>query len=115
MSVKKDASGRRSIQVEVEVPGTPEEVWQAIATGPGVSSWFVPTESEERIGGTVVSHFGPGMDSNATVTAWAPPRRFAAESGGLGPNAPSLATEWEGAVILMRWSCWRSRRREPLS
>ena len=34
------------------------------------------------------------MDSNATVTAWEPPRRFAAESGGLGPNAPSLATEW---------------------
>ena len=36
MSVKKEASGRRSIQVEVEVPGTPEEVWQAIATGPGI-------------------------------------------------------------------------------
>jgi len=32
MSVKKEASGRRSVQVEVEVPGTPEEVWQAIAT-----------------------------------------------------------------------------------
>ena len=48
MSVKKEASGRRSIQVEVEVPGTPEEVWQAIATGPGISSWFVPTEFEEQ-------------------------------------------------------------------
>ena len=35
MSVKKEASGRRSVQFEVEVPGTPEEVWQAIATGPG--------------------------------------------------------------------------------
>ena len=31
MSVKKEASGHRSVQVEVEVPGTPEEVWQAIA------------------------------------------------------------------------------------
>jgi len=38
MSVKKEASGRRSVQVEVEVSGTPEEVWQAIATGPGISS-----------------------------------------------------------------------------
>src|SRR6202163_461668 len=94
MSVKKEASGRRSVQVEVEVPGTPEEVWQAIATGPGISSWFVPTEIQERVGGTVVSHFGPGMDSTATVTAWEPPRRFAAESGGFGPNAPPLATEW---------------------
>ncbi len=48
MSVKKEASVRRSVQVEVEVPSTPEEVWQAIATGPGISSWLVPTRSEER-------------------------------------------------------------------
>jgi hypothetical protein len=38
MSVKIEASGRRSVQVDVEVPGTPEEVWKAIATGPGISS-----------------------------------------------------------------------------
>jgi uncharacterized protein YndB with AHSA1/START domain len=97
MSVKIDESGRRSVQVEVEVPGTPEQVWQAIATGPGVSAWFVPTDVEEGPGGTpvkVVSHFGPGMDSVATVTAWDPPRRFAAESEDLGPNAPPVATEW---------------------
>ena len=42
MSVKKEANGRRSISVEVEVPGTPEEVWDAIATDPGISKWFVP-------------------------------------------------------------------------
>ena len=94
MTVKIDASGRRSIQVEVEVPGTPEQVWEAIATGPGVSSWFVPCEIDEREGGTVTSHFGPGMDSVATVTGWDPPRRFAAESEGFGPGAPPLATEW---------------------
>jgi hypothetical protein len=34
------------------------------------------------------------MDSVAKVTAWDPPHRFAAESGDLGPNAPTLATEW---------------------
>jgi uncharacterized protein YndB with AHSA1/START domain len=95
MSVKTDASGRRSVQVEVEVPGSPEEVWQAIATGPGISSWFVPTEFEERDGVpvSVVSHFGPGMDAVATVTAWDPPHRFAAE-GEWGPGAPPIATEW---------------------
>jgi uncharacterized protein YndB with AHSA1/START domain len=96
MSVKKDASGRRSVQAEVEVPGTPEEVWQAIATGPGISSWFVPTEVEEQGGVPIAirSDFGPGMESLATVTAWDPPRRFAAESQDLGPNAPAVATEW---------------------
>ena len=30
MSVKKEASGRRSVQFEVEVPGTPEEVWPSL-------------------------------------------------------------------------------------
>ena len=94
MSVKIEESGRRSVQVEVEVPGTPEEVWQAIATGPGISSWFVPTEFEERDGVpvSVTSHFGPGMDSVATINAWEPPYRFAAE-GQWGP-APPIATEW---------------------
>src|SRR5262249_27520370 len=48
MSVKKEPSGRRSAQIEIEVPGTPEEVWQAIATGPGISSWMVPAEFEEK-------------------------------------------------------------------
>ena len=91
MSVRQDPSGRRWVQAEVEVPGTPEQVWQAIATGPGVSSWFVPTEKQED--GTVVAHFGPGMDAVATETAWDPPRRFAAE-GELGPGAPKMATEW---------------------
>jgi uncharacterized protein YndB with AHSA1/START domain len=96
MPVKKDASGRRSVQAEVEVPGTPEQVWQAIATGPGISAWFVPSEVEEREGGTAVSHFGPGtsMDSVATITTWDPPKRFAFSSDELGPGASPVATEW---------------------
>ena len=93
MSVKKEANGRRSVQVEVEVPGTPEQVWQAIATGPGVGAWFVPSEIDGRVGGTVTSHFGGGMDSAATITKWDAPHCFAAESA-WGPNGPNVATEW---------------------
>jgi hypothetical protein len=33
MSVKKEANGRRSVQIEIEVPGTPEEVWQGHRAG----------------------------------------------------------------------------------
>jgi uncharacterized protein YndB with AHSA1/START domain len=97
MPVKKDASGRRYVQAEAEVPGTPEEVWAAIATGPGVSSWFVPSEIDGREGGAIVAHFGPGnsMDSVATITAWDPPRRFSADSrGDPRPDAPTIADEW---------------------
>jgi uncharacterized protein YndB with AHSA1/START domain len=108
MSVKKEASGRRSVQVEVEVPGTPEEVWQAIATGPGISSWFVPTAFEESEGKpvAVTMNFGLGMESRAAVTAWDPPRMYAAQGEGWG-GSPPIATEWSvqaraGGVCLVR-------------
>jgi uncharacterized protein YndB with AHSA1/START domain len=96
MSVKKEASGRRYVEVEVEVPGTPEEVWQAIATGPGISAWFVPAEFEERDGKPVAIklNFGPGMESSSPVTTWDPPRRFAAQSDGWVPGSPPIADEW---------------------
>ena len=106
MSVKKEANGRRSVQVEVEVPGTPEQVWQAIATGPGVSAWFVPTEIDGRVGGAETTHFGGGMDSVATITEWDAPHRFVKE-GSWGPNAPTVATEWivearDGGTCIVR-------------
>jgi uncharacterized protein YndB with AHSA1/START domain len=96
MRVKKEANGRRSVQVEFEVPGTPEDVWQALATGPGISSWFVPTEIEERDGKPVAVKFtfGPGVEPRAVVTAWDPPQFFAQEADGWTPDSPPMATEW---------------------
>jgi uncharacterized protein YndB with AHSA1/START domain len=95
MPVQKDPSGRRFISVETEVPGTPEEVWQAIATGPGLTAWFVPTRLEEREKGSMVMDFGPGMESTAEIQEWDPPRRLTAENTeGMGPGAPPMATEW---------------------
>ncbi len=109
MSGRRDASGRRFVAIEVEVQGTPEEVWQAIATGPGVSSWFVPAEFEEREGKPVAMtlRFGPGMDSRSVVTAWDAPRMFAKESDGFLPGSPSVANEWTveargGGVCIVR-------------
>ncbi len=110
MSVKKEPSGRRSIQAEVVVPGTPEQVWDAIATGPGISSWFVPTQVEFGPDGKptqMMMSFGPGMDCPATYTAWEPPQRFAAESEIMGPGTPKMATEWfvearSGGTCLVR-------------
>jgi uncharacterized protein YndB with AHSA1/START domain len=95
MSVKKEASGRRSVSVDVEVPGTPEQVWAAIATGPGISSWLVPTHFEERDGQPVAmtSNFGPGMDMRSAVTAWDPPRTFTVQ-GESWNGMPPMATEW---------------------
>ena len=107
MSIQRDPDGRRSVRVEVELPGSPEQVWQAIATGPGISAWFVPTQVDGRSGGEIVSDFGPGMMSTAKITAWNPPFRFAATSEGWAPGMPPLATEWtvetkDGGACIVR-------------
>src|SRR5829696_9538911 len=108
MSVKKEASGRRSVQVEVEVPGTPEEVWQAIATGPGFFFFKQKTAYEMRDGKpvAVTLNFGPGMESRSVVTAWDPPRMFAAQGEGWG-GSPPIADEWSveargGGICVVR-------------
>lgn len=94
MTIKRDPAGRRSIQVEIEVPGSPEDVWEAIATGPGISAWFYPTDVEERVGGVLAYHTGSKMDVPATVTRWDPPHRFRHEGRDCGPDGPPTATEW---------------------
>jgi uncharacterized protein YndB with AHSA1/START domain len=85
---------RRAVELEFEVPGTPEQVWHAIATGPGISSWLFPTDVEERVGGAVTFHIGPGMESAGVVTAFDPPRRIAYEEPDWNPPAPPLGTEF---------------------
>jgi len=83
----------RSIDLSIEVPGTPEEVWRAIATGPGISSWYVPHRVEERAGGTATASFGPGpeMQIDGRVAAWEPPRRIVFDDG---EGKSGLAFEW---------------------
>jgi uncharacterized protein YndB with AHSA1/START domain len=79
----------RVIDVSVDVPGTPEQVWQAIATGPGISSWYIPHEVEERTGGAVAMDFGSFGTLPAEVVAYEPPHRIVI-TGGERP----LAHEW---------------------
>jgi len=86
-------SDRRSLELEVEVAGTPEEVWRAIATGPGISSWYVPHTVEEREGGAATASFGPGPEMlvPGRVVTWEPPRRISFDGG---EDVEGLAFEW---------------------
>jgi uncharacterized protein YndB with AHSA1/START domain len=87
------SEGTRSLDLSIEVPGTPEEVWRAIATGPGISSWYVPHTVEEREGGAALASFGPEpeMQIPGRVAAWDPPHRIVFDSG---EGVPGLAFEW---------------------
>jgi uncharacterized protein YndB with AHSA1/START domain len=84
------------INKQVNLAATPEQVWEAIATGPGISAWFVPAEFEERDGKPVAVDlaFGPGMVSHSVVTAWQPLKKFAREGDGWVPGSPPIATEF---------------------
>jgi len=90
--------GAGTIDLEIEVEGTPEAVWEAIATGRGITAWLHPTEVEERTGGLFSFDLGPGLPSGTgTVTVWEPPRHFGQEVRWEPPAdaAPArLATEW---------------------
>jgi uncharacterized protein YndB with AHSA1/START domain/predicted enzyme related to lactoylglutathione lyase len=90
----------RTIDLSVEVTGTPEEVWAAIATGGGVSTWLHHTEIEPRTGGRYAYDMGEGLNETGRVAAYEPPARFATEgvrwTPHTDPEAPpaALATEW---------------------
>jgi len=93
MPIKFDATGKRWVEMEFVVPGEPDAVWRAIATGPGYAAWFIKADIEEKVGGALTFHFGPGVTTNGVVTQWEPPHCFGYVEIGWGENAPPLATE----------------------
>jgi len=93
MPIKKDETGKRWVEMELLLPGTPEQVWQAVATGPGNASWFVKGEIEARVGGMFRLDFGGGATTAGEVTTWDPPRRFGYVERDWEPGAPPVATE----------------------
>ena len=81
----------RSIELEIEVPGNVDEVWETIATGPGITSWFIPMQVEEREGGKVIMDWGSFGSTTADVVAWEPPHRVVFRGD---EDDRSLAYEW---------------------
>ena len=93
MPIKKDGTGKRWVEMEILVPGTPEEVWHAMATGQGNAAWFTKGQIEPRVGGAFSLDFGAGGVTAGEVTAWDPPTTFAYVEREWSPGAPPVATE----------------------
>jgi uncharacterized protein YndB with AHSA1/START domain len=90
---------------DVEVDATPQQVWEAIATGPGYDSWYMGrTEVEPGEGGVVRTDLG-GHVMGSTITAWEPLRRFAYR-GDETPDGRFIAFEFliegreQGSTVL---------------
>ncbi|MEU8272291.1 SRPBCC domain-containing protein [Sphaerisporangium sp. NPDC049002] len=93
------------LRKQVTLEATPEQVWDAIATGPGIDSWFMGrNEIEPREGGATRQYFGD-FPVEATVTAWEPSRRFGFRSD-KGPDGSFMALEYliegreQGSTVL---------------
>lgn len=94
MTIKKDGTGKRWVEMEFLASGTPEQVWHAMATGAGYAAWFTKATIEERAGGSFQFHFGAdGSSTSGEVTAWQPPNYFSYVERNWNGNAPPVATE----------------------
>ncbi len=92
------------IRTEAEVEASPDQVWQALATGPGLNGWFSgSTEVQPGPGGTLRSTAGEYTDE-LSVTAWEPAQRIAYRSS-QSADGRFYALEWlvegrAGATVL---------------
>jgi uncharacterized protein YndB with AHSA1/START domain len=93
MPIKKDGTGKRWVEMEFLTPGTPEEVWQAMATGAGTAAWFTKATIEEKVGGVIRFEFGPDVVSSGEVTIWEPPHHVGYIEREWNGDAPPVATE----------------------
>jgi uncharacterized protein YndB with AHSA1/START domain len=92
---------------QFEVDATPEEVWQAIATGPGIDAWFMGrNEVEPGEGGRTRMSMRGGTEE-ATITSWEPPTHLASRTAE-GPDGAVHAFEYivegrEKGSTVVRW------------
>jgi hypothetical protein len=87
-----------NLRRQIELPATPEQVWEAVATGAGNAAWLFPQE--------VASGEGATTPDGTTITAWDPPRHFAVRTGGDDWfNALEFVIEGrEGATTTLRYA-----------
>jgi uncharacterized protein YndB with AHSA1/START domain len=64
----------RRVDKSIELDASPEEVWAAVATGPGLSSWFVP-HSFDEVSGEGEADFGGGQSATGRLLALEPGHR----------------------------------------
>ena len=80
------------VREEFTVDATPDEVWAAITSGPGVDSWLMGrTEIDSASKTTTFSMFGEV--SSGSITAWEPGHHYAMQADA-SPDGTFAAFEW---------------------
>ena len=95
------------IREQIDIDGTPEQVWDAIATGPGIDSWLMGrNEMDAREGGRARMDMG-GFVAESTITTWQPPNHLVYK-GDPAPDGSFHAFEYlvegrEGGSTVLRF------------
>lgn len=127
--IEVDDDGRR-VMCSVPLPVEPTVVFDAVATGEGISSWFVPCALEPEVGGRIVQFADPGAPDPTTgpeaaaeamltatvgeITAYTPPSGSVpgwftyAEHNWMGEDMPvppwetscEVASDGDGGTVL---------------
>ena len=80
------------VRGETAVAATPDQVWQALTTGPGVDSWLMGrTEIDPAARTATFEMFGDRATS--AITAWEPGHRYATRQQP-NPDGTYMAFEW---------------------
>lgn len=103
------ADDGRHVVCRVPLPVAPEVVWDAVSTGEGISSWFVPCALEPQVGGRIVQFADPGAPDPTTGPEAAAEAMLTATVGEItaftppAGSAPGLFTyeerDWMGEGI----------------
>ena len=80
------------IRNEITVDATPDQVWQAIASGPGVDSWLMGQWEVDGANKTITFAMFSEVSSGA-ITVWEPGHRFAWQEDE-NPDGTFTAREW---------------------
>lgn len=89
-AIRADESGHR-VECSVPLPVPAEVVWDAISSGEGISSWFVPCALEPQVGGRIVQFADPGAPDPTTGPEAAAEAMLTATVGEITVYSPPAA------------------------
>jgi len=61
---------------EIELNATRGQVWNMVATGPGLAAWYAPTALDPQLGGYAASDFGNNTVAEGVVVTYEPGERI---------------------------------------
>ncbi|WP_020660166.1 SRPBCC family protein [Amycolatopsis benzoatilytica] len=98
--------GEFEVRKEISLPADPSAVWDAVASGPGIDSWFMGRHEVDAVAKRVRFRLGE-LSTEARITAWDPPHRFAyrgpAAEDGTFDAMEFLVEAAEGGTSVLRF------------